>query len=295
MLFTIYHFFTNAVSVYKHQFLKIFTLGFFFSCAASLVLLALIYCDFSIMDMVMGNNFVPDNLNEKIEFALQQKRFFPLMGRWQVLLLTVTKLYPVVVRIFYTILLLGINFFSIGFIRSLCKVYDRQYVSLQDLFFSYKAVLRTVIIFCLVAFVITGLLQASVYAPVFCASIFKGMIAKFITYICTIVFIIISLWIVPIIIIALYGALATEDSLWIVIRRACGMSLLDKTIVIVTVVALFVIMTLSTVFISPLIIPTYSVNQLILQTFFKNIVLLPLIVFVLFGAYKNSDRNALQS
>ena len=73
------------------------------------------------------------------------------------------------------------------------------------------------------------------------------------------------------------------------------MSLLDKTIVIVTVVALFVIMTLSTVFISPLIIPTYSVNQLILQTFFKNIVLLPLIVFVLFGAYKNSDRNALQS
>ena len=267
----------HSLSLYKQQFLKIFTLGFFFSCACTLAILALIYSDFSVLDVITFQDFMNFDCNDRIALAIEQKKHFPYMSRWTLMILSIATMSPLFIRIFYIVLLGGINFFTIGFIRSLCMIYDNKMTTLQDLFFSYKAVVRAICI------VITfGCLLATVF-------IMGKMI--FVDYLQVNFDIFISFYSVyallniPVFFVAMYKAITTQEP-WVAIIPSSFVIVRNSKLLIMIMFFILVLMHVISANVLYYIFHSYCLlNRLIGSSFLQNIFIMPVTIFVLYGTY----------
>jgi len=289
----VYSFFKDAVFLYRSQFLKIFSLGFFLSCAAGAALFALLYSPFDMWDVLLWKNIINFNLDEKIALAVAQKPYFPIMAAYKLGMLKLGAVSPIMIRIYYWLLLIVTNIIFIGFIKSLCMVYDRQHVSLADLFFSYKAVLRTFFILIGTAVVAACASSSMVTSALWADYLFKeSFIGDVCQYALQFLVLFFAVWFVSIFIIIVYGAITTEDSLFSVLRKGCCLSLQELFLVIITFGMLAAVLCCFAFLIDVLIVPSCSINQLVLITFLKNTTILPVSVFVLYGLYKKVQESA---
>ncbi len=273
--------FIKSLITYRDQFLKIFTLSFFYTVVSAIIFFGMLWSPYTLTSLFSSDIFLNIAVDDRIALALEQIKIFPFLARWTLFMLAMGKFSAVLVRIVYLVAFAVIQVISLGFIRSLCRVYDKKDVSLRDLFFSYKAALRAffIMIICGILLFLVG--YAVILTPML------GEPASIIVKIGGVLFLV---WLSIFSIMATYGAITTEDPIFMIIKKSVTITLHGLLVLLLTIIFLIVmgsLMMYGSNYIFGMFHPTKIV---ILWMVVKNMVIMPLMIFSLFGAYKAAAK-----
>ncbi len=304
-----YDFFKNAWLVYYNNFSKVFTLAFQFSLICAIATITLIASEFPVWDVIAFKNFINFDFNEKIAFAVTQKKYFPYVAGWNLLVLSVAKISPLIIRIFYIAMMFLIHFSTIGFIRSLTLIYDNKQVAWFDLFINYKAVLRNwmvalmggiivVSLFFLTRFLmmIAGFLKivnlvSSIQTIAPQIGFFIGYFFFSLIVVSLIALFLFFAWVGLIFCVVSYGAIVSEDSLKSLFYKALKTRFYDIFLLCAVFTALIPFLSISFFLSERLLVVTSPIFTLINQICFKGLIILPFMTFLFYGWYKKSQKD----